>query len=472
LKTIPLICLLLLSFPELFSQRIAAGNAHVLFLCADSTVRSWGLNTSGQLGNGTTVNTNTVIKINALSAITAVGAGGADHSIVLCADSTVWTWGINNNAQLGDSTLINRNIPGQVHGPGNVGFLNQVAALAKGHAHHHNLVILNDSSVWGWGFNNKGQLGDSTLIDRRTPVQTKIPTRITRVALGDVHSLAIDKDSSLWTWGHNSSGQLGDSTIINQVIPVKLTRISQVVDISGGEIFSIALKNDSTVWTWGYNFYGQLGDGTNTNSLVPIQVAGLSGIVSVAAGQEHSLALKNDGTVWGWGLNYYGQLGDSTGTDRWNPVQVKHLTDVVEITGGGYNSYAVKNDGSVWAWGMGSFGQLGNGTQGDPSCYCNRMPVQVWGPCNTATPMDHDHAEVDISIYPNPARDKIFVSGGDSALQSAQAALYTVLGIPVKACRMDQLAAGFDVNDIPSGIYYVLIYAEKGPLFKKIVILK
>ena len=188
-----------------------------------------------------------------------------------------------------------------------VGGLSGVAAIAAGG--RHTVVLKNDGTVWAWGNNSDGQLGDGTAINRKTPVQVSGLGGVTTAAAGSSYTVVLKNDGTVWAWGYNNSGQLGDGTTTNRKTPVQASGLGGVTAIAAGG-HTVALKNDGTVWAWGYNNSGQLGDGTTTNRKTPVQVGGLSGIAAIASGNEHTVALKNDGTVWTWGDNYDGQLGN------------------------------------------------------------------------------------------------------------------------------------------------------------------
>jgi hypothetical protein len=200
-------------------------------------------------------------------------------------------------------------------------------------------------------------------------------TGIIAIVAGAHNSVALKEDGTVWVWGSNLYGQIGDGTTTMRKIPVKVSGISGAIGISAGAYFVQAVRDDGTVWGWGSNTYGQLGDGTTTMRTVPVQVTGVSGVLSVTAGSFHALALKNDGTVWGWGYNTYGQLGDGTTTTVCRTaVQVKNVTGITSIAAGLDHSHAIGNDGSVWGWGANYGGQLGDGT------YTNRyLPIKMSG---------------------------------------------------------------------------------------------
>ena len=325
-------------------------------------------------------------------------ATGIYNAIDLRADGTVWTWGYNGFGELGNGiTGATSYVPVQVHGPLNSGFLTGIISIAEGNGYF--LALKNDGTVWAWGWNNNGQLGNGTTANSNVPVQVSSLSGITTIAAGQFHSLAIKNDGTVWTWGLNDNGQLGNgNTGTNSSIPVQVHGVGDVgfltgiVAIAGGEIHSLAVKNDGTFWSWGSNGLGQLGIGGGALKNTPVQVHGplnvgfLSGITAIAAGSGFSLALKNDGTVWAIGNNSNGQFGNGVSGNTGNvPVQVHGPLDSGFLTGitaiatvGGNTAFALKNDGTVWAWGAGNSGILGNGTSG----VISNVPVQVHGPLN------------------------------------------------------------------------------------------
>jgi alpha-tubulin suppressor-like RCC1 family protein len=291
-------------------------------------------------------------------------AAASDHSLALKQDGTVWAWGYNGYGQLGDSSTTNQKTPVMVKD------LTEVTAIAAGFS--HSLALKQDGTVWAWGDNAQGQLGDSSTTNQKTPVMVKDLTEVTAIAAGFSHSLALKQDGTVWAWGDNAQGQLGDSSTTNQKTPVMVKDLTEVTAIAAGSCHSFALKQNGTVWAWGYNMQGQLGNSSTTTQKTPVMVKDLTDVTAIAAGSYHSLALKQDGTVWAWGLNNYGQLGDSSTTNQKTPVMVKDLTEVTAIAAGGAHSLALKQDGTVWAWGRNNYGQLG-----DSSTTNQKTPVMV-----------------------------------------------------------------------------------------------
>jgi alpha-tubulin suppressor-like RCC1 family protein len=307
-------------------------------------------------------------------------AAGATHSVALRSDGTIWSWGGNASGQLGigitDGTAHAAPIQSKLN---SATFLSGMAIVAAG-ASHSLAVQSSDGSVFGWGLNSSGQLGDNSITTRSFPVQAKttasgnpVLTGITDVAGGAAHTIALKSDGTVWTWGVNTSGQLGDGTtttrkLAAQVLSAASTPLTGVIAVGAGDNFCAALKSDGTVWTWGVNASGQLGIGSTTTQKFAVQVTlsgggALSGVADVACGSTHVLALKTDGTVWSWGANTNGQLGVGGTTQANNPVQVKASSTtffggVAEIVAGASHSILLKTDGTVYGCGLNTSGQL------------------------------------------------------------------------------------------------------------------
>jgi alpha-tubulin suppressor-like RCC1 family protein len=277
---------------------------------------------------------------------------GDDHSVALNDDGTVWTWGDNGYGQLGDGTTMNRNAPVPVIS------LSDVFAVAGGG--NHTLALTGEGRVWAWGDNSNGQLGDGTFLSRTQPVLVPYFTDGVAVAAGYAHSLGLKKDGTVWAWGDNSSGQLGNGTTETSNLPAQVSGLTEAIAIAAGQYHNYALRKDGTLWAWGANGDGQLGDGSFHTRTVPVQVSGLSDVVSVAAGGYHGLAIQNDRKVWAWGRNWEGELGDPSFDQRTIPVLVEGLSGIILVSAGTSHSLALKNNGTVWAWGANDHGQLGN----------------------------------------------------------------------------------------------------------------
>jgi len=357
---------------------VAAGNDplglnHTVALMSDGRLWAWGANNKGQLGNNW-IQTHSMVPdkvvqtgsgvsgVPFLDAI-AISAGEA-HTVALKSNGSVWAWGKNNYGQLGNGAI---SITGSQLIPLPVYFFLDVIEIAAGF--NHTVALISDGSVWTWGFNDYGQLGNGTFASSNLPVAVLASTSAVSIAAGGNHTVARLSDGTILSWGDNSSGQLGDGTNTNRNTPVSAAGITGAVSVAAGANHTVVRLGDGTVQSWGDNSSGQLGDGTNDNRNTPVTVSGLTGVVSVAAGGNHTIARLGDGTLKAWGANSSGQLGDRTVTSRSVPVSVYNsssgmdlFSDCVAMAAGGVFSIAVKSDGSVWTWGANSQGQLGDGT--------------------------------------------------------------------------------------------------------------
>lgn len=177
------------------------------------------------------------------------------------------------------------------------------------------------------------------------------------VGAGMEHNVVLKADGTVWSWGENYSGQLGNGSNVSSAHPVQVSLLDDVVEISVGGYHTLALKGDGTVWAWGNNRKGQIGDGTVENSAYPVEVTGLGSVVSIDAGMYHSMALTREGLVWVWGGNSNGQLGNGSFEKSPVPLLVNSISAVKEIIAGDWSSYALDNNDAVWLWGHSSYGE-------------------------------------------------------------------------------------------------------------------
>src|SRR6266536_1851929 len=241
----------------------------------------------------------------------------------------------------------------------------------------HSLALDASGSVWSWGSNDNGQLGlvAGTLepgAAAQRPYKVDKLADVIAIAAGTYHSLALRADGVVWAWGSNERGQLGDATTTGRSLPVRVKGFGPIVAIAAGLDFSLALDLEGRVWAWGANGHGQLGDGTIQDRLLPVGTsAKLDEVVAISAcggGGENSVALSADGTVWGWGFNGHGQLGDGTTSDRRSPKPCS-VTDAIGIGAGAWHSLILLSDGAVKAAGANESGQLGDGTTSDRKAF-------------------------------------------------------------------------------------------------------
>ncbi|KPA12209.1 BNR repeat domain protein, partial [Candidatus Magnetomorum sp. HK-1] len=374
------------------SSSVSAGYNHSSAVTTDGEVWMWGSNYSGQLGIGTSESYSyTPFKVQIDSVIdiaTSMASVDNNHSVALKSDGTVWTWGYNNEGQLGTgeccSGAANHFTPVQVSD------ISNIEAIDAGNG--HSIALESNGTVWTWGKNEAGQLGNGSSGTNLSSAYHMLNfSDVTAIAAGGNHNLALKSDGSVWAWGDNSRAQLGDNTITNRSTPVQVLDsnatgyLEDIIAIAAGSTHSMALKSDGTVWVWGENSQGQAGQGSTgtTYFYTPIQVMGIDGIgylgdiEAIAAGEGHNIALTSEGNVVAWGSNADGQLGDNSYTNRYYPVLVYDLTDVQSIDAGNSHNIVVKTDSSVWAWGKNTSGQLG-----DSSTSGKENPIQVYGPTN------------------------------------------------------------------------------------------
>ncbi len=272
---------------------------------------------------------------------------GGGHTAVVKSDKSLWTWGSNDYGQLGDGTTEDHLYP--------IKTLNDVQAVSLGT--YHSAVIKTDGSLWMWGVNYDGQLGDGTIDYQLNPI--KILDDVQSVSLGAWHSAAIKTDGSLWMWGSNSDGQLGDGTNESRFTPTKI--MDDVQAVSLGPYYSAAIKTDGSLWMWGSNYHSELGNNSKQSLNEPVKI--LDNVRSVSLGDAHTAAIKKDGSLWMWGNNESGQLGN--GTDELQAEPVKILDDVRSVSLGSSHSAALKKDGSLWIWGENFYGEQGYTTSSE-----------------------------------------------------------------------------------------------------------
>ena len=395
---------------------------------SDGNAYAWGYNSNGQLGTMTGSSNRTVpVMVRTPDRSTYPDlpedftyvqvSAGTSHSLAVGSDGNVYAWGSNGDGQLGNGTSSDRYTPVRVKTPDRSTYPDLPADftyLQVSAGTDHSLALGSDGNVYAWGYNGNGQLGDGTSSSRSAPVRVKTPDRSTypdlpadftylQVSAGYQHSLALGSDGNVYAWGWNYYGQLGNGTIYDKHAPVRVKTPDRktypdlpedftYLQVSAGGFHSLALGSDGNAYAWGYNYNGQLGDGTSGGyRTTPVRVKTPDRktypdlpedftYLQVSAGLDHSLAVGSDGNAWAWGCNYYGNLGNNTasGTSDTNPVPVRVRDpaspgdaskglQAVQVSGGYHDSLAVGSDGNAWAWGNNSSGQLGDNSRNSKS---------------------------------------------------------------------------------------------------------
>jgi alpha-tubulin suppressor-like RCC1 family protein len=328
---------------------------------------AWGGNTHGQLGDGSTTPESTPEQIGADTDWAFVSTG-ADHTVAIKSNGTLWAWGGNDAGQLGDGTTTDRLSPVQI------GTDTDWMTVSAGGA--HTVAIKSNGTLWAWGGNDAGELGDGTTTDRLSPVQIGSDADWVQVSAGGDHTLAIKANTgTLWAWGDNQFGELGDGTTTNQLSPVQIGGQAWI-HVAAGDGYSTAkLFAAGVLYAWGRDSSGQLGIGTTSDSSAPVQVDTTTLSVEVAVGEAHMVAMRSPvfnrgGQLWSWGDDTEGQLGG--GMSRSSPLQVGTDGEWQALAAGGNHTAALKFDGSLWGWGENLDGEVGNGSTTDQF-----TPVQI-----------------------------------------------------------------------------------------------
>ncbi|WP_348824594.1 LamG-like jellyroll fold domain-containing protein [Flavobacterium aestuarii] len=338
-------------------KTMAAGYSHTAAVRTDGTLWTWGSNDQGQLGNSSPTSKNVPTKMGTDNDWETVAAGWG-HTVALKTDGSLWAWGYGGLGQIGNgSYTINFNAPQQI------GIAKNWQTIVAGHG--HTIALKTDGSLWAWGNNFSGQLGIGNSLDRNTPTRVGTANDWQLVAAGKLHTIALKNDGTLWTWGNNTYGTLGDGTTTKKTSPIQIGTENNWKTISAGSDHTIAIKKDGTLWAWGDNTYGALGDGTTTNKLVPTQIGSSADWKTINGGVNYTIAIKTDGTLWAWGLNSDGELGNGTKINSLIPLQIGTENNWQMIDGGSVHTVAIKTDESLWAWGSNSLGQLGDETSID-----------------------------------------------------------------------------------------------------------
>jgi alpha-tubulin suppressor-like RCC1 family protein len=343
--------------------QLAAGYFSFCARKTDGSVWCWGRDATALLANGSPVYQPIPVEISALGrSVAQVAAGDAGTVCALGTDGGVWCWGQISNAS---GTFDVQAVPRQITGPPP-----NIVEIAVGWGHA--CALAGDGALWCWGRDDDGQLGNgSPTLFSATPIQVSgLGKTAAHVVASGANSCASLGDGTLWCWGNNDAGQLGNGTTEGSALPVAVTTLGPHV-----RQFSVsptshacACLDDGTAWCWGNNDHGELGDGSQTQSPIPVRARGLDAVVEISAGASTTCARLADGALWCWGRDSVGQLGvgrGGQGVMALAPVRVVAPgRQFVEVSAGLGATCARDVDGGVWCWGMRSFGMLADGSIG------------------------------------------------------------------------------------------------------------
>ena len=369
---------------------VSAGYEHTIAVTTTGELWAWGRNHYGQLGDdrawvcccdGGMYRTSPV-RIGTATNWTSVSAGGL-HTVGIKIDGTVWAWGGNDVGQLGNGMAWFE----YINSPLRLETTMDWAAVSVGGS--HTMAITTNDELWAWGSNVNGQLGDGTggvcccdggIPYRNSPVRIGTATNWATVSAGDSHTVAITTNGELWAWGSSVDGQLGDGGIPYRNSPVRIGTATNWATVSAGGNHTVAITTNGELWSLGSTDLVRIGTATNWSS------------VSMSHG--HTVAVTTNGELWAWGRNQYGQLGDGTGGGGWqnpdmghrtSPVRIGTATNWSSVSAGAFFTVAVTTNGELWAWGENVAGQLGDGTGGFVGIRHRNSPVRIAATTNWAS---------------------------------------------------------------------------------------
>ncbi|WP_324068978.1 MAG: T9SS type A sorting domain-containing protein [Flavobacterium sp.] len=427
------------------------GSYHVVSIKSNGTLWGWGESDAGNLGNTNSINSFS-FQIGSSTDWLKVSAG-AYNTFIIKNNGTLWAMGDGRYGLLGNgsTTTINPTLQ-QIGTATNWQKISASSDMTIG--------LKTDGTVWGWGQNDQYEMGNNTCCaNQLTPIQIGTANHWVDVetSLG-ASVFALKNDGTIWGWGLNLAGLLGNSTVMARSIPTQLNADTDWASIHVGAAHILALKTNGTLWSWGGGEYGQTGDNFPSSYYrdTPTQV-GTSTWSKVFAGWKVSFGIKPDGTLWAWGLNDVGQLGIGNTTNQFTPVQVGTDTDWVDVVSGGAGNdqftIATKSDGTVWAWGDNQGGQYGNGTVGNPVY----VPTLMTGLCATLSATEFEQENV-FTMYPNPAKDVVNLTY-NLTVTNATVSIYDVTGRLIQNVALNSVTGSSELNvsSYPAGVYLVLV---------------
>jgi alpha-tubulin suppressor-like RCC1 family protein len=351
--------------------KVTAGTDFTCALKTDSTVWCWGLNTSGQLGDGTTTNRNRPVQVSGLSGVADID-NQYDFACALKTNGTVWCWGSGSNGQLGNGGTASSSTPVQVSG------LSNVTQIATGY--QHVCAVVSNGSVWCWGWNIVHQLGDGTTTNRTTPISVSGIFTATEVRAGAWNSCALLANQTITCWGDANGFRGSAGSASTKSSPTGISGVTLLSKAHGQHM--CAKLTDESVKCWGYNDHGQIGDNSQINRNTPVLISSLAGMIGMSSANHTTCALKSDGTPWCWGWGGFGMLGTGNDADQFVPAAVQGVTGVSQISSGYVHTCAVLTDSTIKCWGRNQYGSLGDGTLMNSSVAVSVMapPVTLASP--------------------------------------------------------------------------------------------
>ena len=451
------------SFTQCFSK-ISVGEKHFIGLKSDGKIWVFGNGSSGYGALGLGNNSNVLIPTQLGIASDWIGVStGGYNTFAVKSNGTLWGTGSNVHGELGINSFGNApNLLIQIGTDSNWKTTSGTRDSTIG--------LKNNGTLWGWGFNNNGQVGDGTTIDRYTPVQigTDANWKAITSGLSTSFNIALKTNGTLWGWGFHGGANclgLGSGTSINTYYPSpnQIGIDSDWSTMDSGFQHTLAIKTNGKLYIFGTGVNGAGGDGIFTDRAFfnPTQIGTDSNWAQVSAGFNTSFAIKTDGTLWAWGQNDLGQLGDGTTINKGFPTQIGTDTNWVSVQAGQFHTVALKANGSLWTWGDNTFAQLGTG-----GYISSLIPVQI--AVAGCTLSNEAFEKTAINLYPNPANDIVTFDNSKALYQKVT--IYNYLGQEVIQQKLN-----FDNNQIinlssfTKGVYLFKLQNEKSSETVKVV---
>ncbi|MCI4443415.1 MAG: T9SS type A sorting domain-containing protein [Lentimicrobium sp.] len=430
-------------------KSISASPKNTIAIKMDGTLWAWGDSVLTGSGTGSK---STPYQIGTATNWQTVSAGNS-HALAIKTDGTLWAWGFNLSGEFGNGASNTFSIL-----PIQIGTETNWSKIAT--AYQSSKAIKTDGTLWAWGYNG-GQFGDGTTVNKLIPTQIGIDTNWSSISFKNYNltydfTLALKTDGTLWAWGKNNDGQLGDGTIINKYVPMQIGTDANWFSINTGGTHSLAIKTNGTLWAWGSNNYGELGDGTTVSKLIPTQIDISTRWTSIYAGNGFSVATKTGGALLAWGVNTSGQLGDGTYTSQSLPIVLLTTAAAVQTVAVSYSHTLIEGDTGAFSWGVNTIGQLGDGTTVNKN-----IPTAI--ACPTSVLKNESFmVENGFSIFPNPNHGSFFIKANNGSEPIEGIKIYSLQGKLLFTKKITSTNEEIKTTGISSGVYLLNIESKNG----------
>jgi alpha-tubulin suppressor-like RCC1 family protein len=425
-------------------QFITAGDAHCLGIKSNGTLWAWGLNATGQLGDGTYIDKNIPTQVGT-DADWLTASAGNNFSYAIKKNGTMYSWGNNNKGQLSDNTIIGRNTPLQVGTNSNW--------LKVSCSYDFVIAQKSDNSFWACGYNIFAQLGQGNQTD---PYKLLIPVSISGTFIsfkaGFRHTVLLKSDHTFWGWGEGEFGKLASGNNGGYDIPAQPVPNNDWEQITSSHHGTLFKKTNGTIWAVGQNTSGALGFGNyNVDNFTIQQIGTDNDWRSIEDSKYCSMIIKNNGTLWSCGRNNTGQQGNGNTTQTNILAQVGTATNWDKVRCGLFHTIALTNTGTLMAWGDNTYGQLGNGT-----FTSSLVPIQIGSACLLS---NTSFTKENVKVYPNPYNESFKIAIPQFSSENVTVKVYDMLGKTIEVLNLSVLELqqhSFGKN-YSSGVYTIIV---------------